>query len=67
MRALTPLMLNVAIRTPDQIPKLEPQPQPEAAWGFSTLKAAPPSDSTKSTVLPAIRPRLTGSTSSLTP
>jgi len=29
-----------------QIEKLDPQPQPEAACGFSTLKAAPPSDST---------------------
>jgi len=29
-----------------QIEKLEPQPQPDAACGFSTLNAAPPSDST---------------------
>jgi hypothetical protein len=49
------------------MPKLDPQPQPEAACGFSTLNAAPPSDSTKSTVLPSTRSRLTGSTTSLTP
>ena len=47
--------------------KLEPQPQPAAALGFSTLNAAPPSDSTKSTVQPATSSRLTGSTTSRTP
>ena len=36
------------------MPKLEPQPQPAAAFGFSTLNAAPPSDSTKSTVRDAL-------------
>src|SRR5690606_8062002 len=50
-----------------QMPKLEPQPQPAAAFGFSTLNAAPPSDSTKSTVLPATSSRLTGSVTSRTP
>jgi hypothetical protein len=38
--------MGSALPLPDQIEKLDPQPQPEAALGFSTLKAAPPSDST---------------------
>jgi hypothetical protein len=33
-------------RPGDQIEKLDPQPQPEAALGLVTRKAAPPSDST---------------------
>ena len=45
------------------MPKLEPQPHPAAACGLSTLNAAPPSDSTKSTVLPAMR----SSSASLSP
>ena len=47
--------------------KLEPHPQPEAALGFSTRNAAPPSDSTKSTLQPRTRSRLIASTTSLTP
>ena len=50
-----------------QIPKLDPQPHPAAACGFSTRNAAPPSDSTKSTTLPATRSSETGSTTSFTP
>src|SRR5690606_25156892 len=49
-----------------QMPKLVPQPHPAAACGFSTRKAVPPRDSTKSTVLPATSSRLTGSTTSFT-
>src|SRR5690606_30058045 len=68
-RDARPLRQLRAFCGPDefQMPKLEPQPQPAAALGFSTLNAAPPSDSTKSTVLPATRSRLTGSTTSFTP
>src|SRR3546814_19691346 len=77
-RALIPLMLKVAIFIAPlwqergglerrQIAKLDPQPQPEAALGFSTLNDDPPSESTKSTVQPRTRSRLTGSTTSFTP
>src|SRR3546814_7942952 len=44
-----------------QIEKDEPQPQPEAALGLRTWKAAPPSDSEKSTSEPSRRSRLVGS------
>src|SRR3546814_3136506 len=65
-RALIPLMLKVAIFIAPlwqergglerrQIAKLDPQPQPEAALGFSTLNDDPPSESTKSTVQPRTR------------
>src|SRR6185369_11988570 len=50
-----------------QTEKLEPHPHPDAALGLVTLKAAPPSDSTKSTVAPRTRSRLIGSTTSVTP
>src|SRR3546814_6130041 len=43
---------------------LDPQPQPEAALGFSTLNDDPPSESTKSTTQPRTRSMLTGSTTS---
>src|SRR3546814_20694405 len=70
-RALIPLMLKVAIFIAPlwqergglerrQIAKLAPQPQPEAALGFSTLNDDPPRESTKSTVKPRPRPRQTG-------
>src|SRR3546814_19209662 len=47
--------------------KLVPQPQPDAALGLVTWKAAPPRDSTKSTALPRTRSRLTSSTTRVTP
>src|SRR3546814_9332410 len=47
-----------------QIEKLDPQPQPAAALGFSTLNDDPPSESTKSTMQPRTRSMLTGSTTS---
>src|SRR3546814_859702 len=50
-----------------QIEKDEPQPQPEAALGLRTWKAAPPSDSEKSTSEPSRRSRLVGSITSFTP
>jgi hypothetical protein len=47
--------------------KLDPQPQPDWALGLSTLNAAPPRSSTKSTAEPRTRSRLIGSTTSFTP
>ena len=47
--------------------KLVPQPQPEAALGLVTWKAAPPRLSTKSTVEPRTRSSETGSTTRVTP
>jgi hypothetical protein len=38
--------LRKDLRTRRQTEKLEPQPQPEAAFGLVTRKEAPPSDST---------------------
>src|SRR3954465_14752853 len=50
-----------------QTEKLVPQPQPEAALGLVTWKAAPPRLSTKSTVDPRTRSSEMGSTTRVPP
>src|SRR4051812_34297303 len=50
-----------------QTEKLVPQPQPEAALGLVTWKAAPPRLSTKSTTAPRTRSSEMGSTTRVTP